>query len=182
ANLRAYFGFMWGHPGKKLLFMGGDIGQRAEWNHDAQVDWPALGDGRHEGLRNVVRDLNAVYRRHPALHASDSMPEGFTWLVGDDIENSVFVFLRCHGSDYVLVACNMTPVPREGYRVGVPVNGIWNEILNTDASAYGGSGMGNGGSVEAATEPSHGKPYSLILSLPPLATLMLTPSGSQGEQ
>ena len=182
ANLRAYFGFMWGHPGKKLLFMGGDIGQRAEWNHDAQVDWPALRDGRHEGLRNVVRDLNAVYRRHPALHASDSMPEGFTWLVGDDIENSVFIFLRCHGSNFVLVACNMTPVPREGYRVGVPVGGIWNEILNTDASIYGGSGMGNGGSVEAAAEPSHGKPYSLNLSLPPLATLMLTPSGSQGEQ
>ncbi|NYT22368.1 1,4-alpha-glucan branching protein GlgB [Alcaligenaceae bacterium] len=176
ANLRAYFGFMWGHPGKKLLFMGGDIAQWSEWNHDGEVDWQALGYIGHAGVQAVIRDLNAIYRRHPALHAGDARPDGFAWLIGDDVENSVFAFLRSHGHQHVLVACNMTPVPRTGYRVGVPRGGLWREILNTDASVYGGSGMGNGGSVQAADRPSHGRPHSVSLVLPPLATLMLVPA------
>ncbi|HLU00128.1 MAG TPA: 1,4-alpha-glucan branching protein GlgB [Burkholderiaceae bacterium] len=183
ANLRAYLGFMWGHPGRKLLFMGGELAQRAEWNHDAQLDWGALQDARHAGVQSVVRDLNVLYRNLAALHAGDSSPEGFAWLVGDDVENSVFAFLRQHGDDCVLVVCNMTPVPREGYRIGVPREGGWREVLNTDASGYGGSGMGNGGWVYAQNVASHGRPWSLELVLPPLATLMLVPdNGTLGEQ
>jgi len=183
ANLRAYLGFMWGHPGRKLLFMGGELAQRAEWNHDAQLDWGALQDARHAGVQSVVRDLNVLYRNLAALHAGDSSPEGFAWLVGDDVENSVFAFLRQHGDNCVLVVCNMTPVPREGYRIGVPREGGWREVLNTDASGYGGSGMGNGGWVHAQNVASHGRPWSLELVLPPLATLMLVPdNGTLGEQ
>lgn len=181
ANLRAYFGFMWGHPGKKLLFMGGDIAQRAEWNHDAEVDWQALGDIGHAGVQAVVRDLNGLYRRHSPLHAGDADPDGFAWLIGDDIENSVFAFLRHHGDEIVLVACNMTPVPRHDYRIGVPVGGDWKEVLNTDAREYGGSGMGNGGGALASDAPSHGRPHSVSLILPPLATLMLVPAGQTIE-
>ena len=176
ANLRAYLGFMWGHPGKKLLFMGGDIAQWSEWNHDAQVDWAALASPAHAGVQAVVRDLNHVYRRHAALHGSDSSPEGFAWVIGDDVENSVFAFLRRHQGECVLVVCNMTPVPRHDYRIGVPLAGTWNEILNTDADVYGGSGMGNGGAVEASDPGSHGQPCSVSLVLPPLTTLMLTPA------
>ena len=183
ANLRAYLGFMWGHPGRKLLFMGGELAQRAEWNHDAQLDWGALQDARHAGVQSVVRDLNVLYRNLAALHAGDSNPQGFAWLVGDDVENSVFAFLRQHGDNCVLVVCNMTPVPREGYRIGVPREGGWREVLNTDASGYGGSGMGNGGWVYAQNVASHGRPWSLELVLPPLATLMLVPdNGTLGEQ
>lgn len=182
ANLRAYYGFMWGHPGKKLLFMGGDVAQRSEWNHDGQVDWDALSAANHAGVQAVLRDLNRVYRRYAPLHAADSDPDGFTWVVGDDIENSVFVFLRRHAGQCVLVACNMTPVPRHRYRVGVPCGGGWGEIINTDAAEYGGSGMGNGGYVQAQDAPSHGWPHSLELVLPPLATLMLVPDSLlQGE-
>lgn len=183
ANLRAYFGFMWGHPGKKLLFMGGDIAQRSEWNHDGEVDWRALANIGHAGVQAVVRDLNALYRRHPALHAADTDPDGFAWVVGDDIENSVFGFLRRHAGECVLVLCNMTPVPRENYRVGVPAGGYWKELINTDASVYGGSGVGNGGGVHAGDEASHGWPHCLDLVLPPLATLMLMPgSASEGDR
>jgi len=178
ANLRAYLGFMWGHPGKKLLFMGGDIAQWSEWNHDGEVDWQALGNIGHAGVQAVVRDLNGAYRRHVALHAGDADPDGFAWLVGDDIENSVFAFLRCCAGEYVLVVCNMTPVPRQGYRIGVPSAPVWNEIINTDASVYGGSGMGNGGTVQAQDHPSHGWAHSLSLVLPPLATLMLVPGST----
>lgn len=179
ANLRAYYGFMWGHPGKKLLFMGGDIAQRSEWNHDGQVDWDALAAPAHAGVQAVLRDLNTVYRRYAPLHAADWDPDGFTWVVGDDIENSVFVFLRRHAGQWVLVACNMTPVPRQHYRVGVPCGGGWNEVINTDAAEYGGSGMGNEGYVRAQDSPSHGHPHSLELVLPPLATLMLVPESIQ---
>lgn len=184
ANLRAYFGFMWGHPGKKLLFMGGDIAQRGEWNHDGQVDWAALDDASHAGVQAVLHDLNAVYRHHAPLHAADIDPDGFAWVVGDDVENSVFAFLRQHAGQCVLVVCNFTPVPRSGYRIGVPCAGTWREIVNTDASVYGGSGMGNGGSLQAqADSPSHGRPHSIRMVLPPLATLMLVPDDGlhQGE-
>lgn len=173
ANLRAYFGFMWGHPGKKLLFMGGDIAQQTEWNHDGQVDWQALGHAGHSGVQSVVRDLNRLYRELAPLHAADTSPDGFAWLVGDDVENSVFAFLRRHAGQCVAVICNMTPVPRQGYRIGVPAASGWREVLNTDAAVYGGSGMGNGGYVAAEAIPSHGWPHSISLVLPPLATLML---------
>ena len=182
ANLRAYFGFMWGHPGKKLLFMGGDLAQRSEWDHDGEIDWAALADPGHAGVQTLLRDLNAVYQRHRALHAADIDPDGFAWVVGDDVENSVFAFLRRHDGQCVLVVCNMTPVPRHGYRIGVPQGGIWHEIINTDAVQYGGSGVGNCGRVHAQDSSSHGCPQSLELVLPPLATLMLEPEAMrQGE-
>jgi len=133
-------------------------------------------------VQALVRDLNRVYRQHPALHAGDVDVHGFAWVIGDDIDNSVFAFLRRHEDDCVLVVCNMTPVPRHGYCVGVPLPGVWNEILNSDARAYGGSGMGNCGAVQAREQASHGHPCSLSLVLPPLATIMLTPaSGKQGD-
>ena len=155
--------------------MGGDIAQWSEWNHDSEVDWQALEYSGHAGVQAVVRDLNALYRRHAALHAGDIDPDGFAWVVGDDVENSVFAFLRRHAGDELLVVCNMTPVPRQDYRIGVPLAGVWREVLNTDAAEYGGSGMGNGGVVSAQGIASHGWPQSLGLVLPPLATLMLAP-------
>lgn len=183
ANLRAYFAFMWGHPGRKLLFMGGEIAQEAEWNHDGQVYWAGLNDPQHAGVQAVVRDLNKIYRGHAPLHAGDHDPEGFSWVIGDDTQNSVFAFLRRHAGRNVLVVCNMTPVPRHAYRVGVPTGGMWREILNTDAREYGGSGLGNGGQLMAQAQPSHGCEHSLEMLLPPLATLILVPNDdAQGEQ
>lgn len=179
ANLRAYFGYMWGHPGKKLLFMGAELAQEREWNHDTQLDWAALDDIHHAGVQKLVRDLNALYRVSPALYGSDNDPQGFAWIVGDDQQNSVFAFLRKHGDAYALVVSNMTPVPRNDYRVGVPIAGRWVELLNTDADLYGGVNMGNGGSAVASDHPMHGHGQSLALVLPPLATLILAPEGSQ---
>ncbi len=179
ANLRAYFGFMWGHPGKKLLFMGGEIAQWREWNHDASLDWDLLDQPRHRGLQSVVRDLNALYSRAGALHQRDSVSTGFRWVIGDDADNSVFAFLR-QGNDeakVVLVVSNMTPVPRPSYRIGVPRPGYWRELLNTDASVYGGSNMGNGGGLETVPHQMHGEAQSLDLILPPLSTLFLSPAG-----
>ncbi len=175
ANLRAYYGFMWTHPGKKLLFAGGEIAQWREWNHDGEVDWGLLDSAPHAGVQRLVRDLNGLYRREPALHATDSEPSGFTWVIGDDRANGVFAYVRFGGADDppVLVVCNMTPVPRHGYRVGVPRAGRWAEILNTDAEIYGGSNVGNSGAVEAVELPSHGQPASVELTLPPLATIVL---------
>ncbi|WP_426955843.1 1,4-alpha-glucan branching protein GlgB [Muricoccus radiodurans] len=177
ANLRAYFGFMWTHPGKKLLFMGGEIAQPTEWNHDAQIPWNLLDDSGHRGVQALMRDLNRAYRNLPALHARDADPAGFAWVVMDDAAQSVLAYLRLgrDGDAPVLVVCNLTPVPRHGYRLGVPQAGRWREILNTDADVYGGSGVGNSGGVEAASDPSHGQPASLTLTLPPLATLILSP-------
>ncbi|WP_170182832.1 1,4-alpha-glucan branching protein GlgB [Muricoccus nepalensis] len=176
ANLRAYLAFMWTHPGKKLLFMGIELAQPTEWNHDGQLPWHLLDDPRHRGVQELVRDLNRSYRALPALHQRDADPQGFAWVVGDDNTNSVFAFLRL-GADGspALVVCNMTPVPRLNYRIGVPRGGYWREVLNTDAGHYGGSGVGNFGGVEATGEASHGQPASLMLSLPPLATLILAP-------
>ena len=173
ANLRAYYGFMWGHPGKKLLFMGSEFGQYAEWNHERSLDWHLLDYPLHHGVQRLVRDLNAVYRRYPALHELDVETRGFEWITHEDRENSVFSFIRkADNGDAVLVLSNFTPVPRHGYRIGVDQPGRYAEILNTDASAYGGSGMSNG---DLHTEPAgaHGRPCSLSLSLPPLATIML---------
>ncbi|MGB3290598.1 MAG: 1,4-alpha-glucan branching protein GlgB [Burkholderiaceae bacterium] len=177
ANLRAYYGFMWAHPGKKLLFMGGELAQESEWNHDAQLDWGALDDGMHSGVLSLVRDLNRLYRDTPALYGGDAVPEGFAWVVGDDDRNSVFAFLRRHNGQTALIVSNMTPVPRMGYRIGVPIAGRWVERLNTDAQVYGGSGMGNAGSADTAAEPGHGYGQSLELTLPPLATLFFIAKG-----
>ena len=175
ANLRAYFGFMWTHPGKKLLFMGGEFAQEREWDHDTGLDWGLLDRPRHASVQQLVRDLNRLYREIPALHRKDCNGTGFRWVVIDDRDQSVYVYLRFgeEADPPVLVACNFTPVPREGYRVGVPRAGGWLEVLNTDSEIYGGSNMGNGGCVQAQPIASHGLPASLELTLPPLATIVL---------
>jgi 1,4-alpha-glucan branching enzyme len=179
ANLRAYFGFMWSHPGKKLLFMGGEIGQWREWNHDAELDWATLADPMHRGVQLVIRDLNRLYAAVPALHRLDVDAAGFQWVVGDDSQNSVFAYMRqAPGTEPVLAVCNFTPVPRHGYRIGVPCEGQWREIFNSDAGIYGGSNVGNGGCVTTEPVASHGQDQSLVLTLPPLATLFLTPERS----
>ncbi|MBJ6125015.1 1,4-alpha-glucan branching protein GlgB [Microvirga splendida] len=175
ANLRAYFGYMWAHPGKKLLFMGGEIAQDREWNHDASISWELLDNPRHAGVQRLVRDLNRIYAAEPALHGTDNDPAGFEWAVVDDSGNSVFAMLRLarDGSSLILAVSNMTPVPRMSYRIGVPKAGTWHEILNTDAGIYGGSNLGNGGALQAEEIPSHGRPFSLSVVLPPLSTVLL---------
>jgi 1,4-alpha-glucan branching enzyme len=177
ANLRAYFGFMWAHPGKKLLFMGGEIAQWREWNHDSAIDWDLLDQPRHRGVQTLVRDLNALYRHEKALHQRDSIFTGFRWVIGDDSANSVFAFLRYGNDDgrMVLIVCNMTPIPRVGYGIGVPRPGYWRELLNTDAGVYGGSNMGNAGGVDSAPTQLHGEAQALFLTLPPLSTIFLSP-------
>jgi 1,4-alpha-glucan branching enzyme len=175
ANLRAYYGFMYAHPGKKLLFMGGEIAQESEWNHDSQLDWHLLQQAEHAGVRRLVGDLNRVYRDFPALHQLDGAAEGFEWIDCIDAENSVIAFLRRarDGSAFVIAVCNFTPVARQGYRIGVPEAGNYREIINTDAEHYGGSGVGNPEPIEASSVECHGRPASLELKLPPLATVML---------
>jgi 1,4-alpha-glucan branching enzyme len=160
------------------LFMGGEIAQWREWNHDAAIEWDLLDHARHRGIQTLVRDLNALYRGHHALHERDSLSTGFRWVIGDDSSNSVFVFLRQGNDDAppVLVVCNMTPVPRSGYGIGVPRPGYWRELLNTDAAIYGGSNMGNGGGVETVPRQLHGEAQALFLTLPPLSTLFLAPA------
>ena len=181
ANLRALFGYMWAHPGKKLLFMGGELAQRQEWNHEQSLQWDALVYGRHAGVKTWVADLNACYAREPALHSADFDAGGFEWVDGSDAENSVIAFLRRpkHGGDLILAVCNFTPVPHANYRIGVPRAGYWREILNSDAPHYGGSGMGNFGGMEAAPVASHGRYHSLNLTLPPLGVVVLKSEGSQ---
>ncbi len=174
AHLRLLLGYMYGQPGKKLLFMGGEFAQEREWNHETELDWHLLEDPRHRGVQRWVRDLNHAYRTFPALHQLDCEPEGFEWIEPEDRERSVLVFLRKdRGEDRVLVACNFTPVPRPHYRVGVPHPGFWRELLNSDAEVYGGSGWGNLGGVRAEAIPAHGRPYSLDLTLPPLGVVFL---------
>ncbi len=175
ATGRAYYGFMWGHPGKKLLFMGQEFGQIREWNFSHGLDWHLLEDPLHRGVQSCVRDLNRLHRDVPALHWHDCDKHGFAWLVVDDQEQSVFAWLRygAAGDPPVAVICNFTPVPRRDYRIGLPFAGHWNEVLNTDASVYGGSGLGNLGTVIATDQPSHGQPASAVMLLPPLATVYL---------
>ena len=179
ANLRAYYGFMWGHPGKKLLFMGQEFAQPDEWHHDAHLPWRRLDDPRHAGVQALVRDLNRLYREEPALHRLDCEAAGFEWLSNDDAENSVFAWLRHDDAGRsALVVCNFTPVPRLGYRVGVPAGvPAWREVLNTDSSHYGGSNMGNQHAalpVEAVAE--HGRAQSIVMTLPPLSAVFLVPA------
>ena len=173
ANLRAYFGFMYAHPGKKLLFMGCEFAQEREWNHDHSLDWHLLDEELHRGVQRLVRDLNHVYRAHPALYAVDFEPRGFEWIDHGNREQSVISFLR-RGNDQnriVLAIANFTPIPRIGFRIGVPKPGYYRELLNTDSAFYGGSNVGNLSGVHAGEVPAHGHPWSLSLSLPPLATL-----------
>jgi 1,4-alpha-glucan branching enzyme len=175
ANLRAYYGFMYGHPGKKLLFMGAEIAQEKEWNHDQSLDWHLLEQPRHKGVQSLVRDLNRVYRDTLALHQLDFSAEGFDWIDFKDADSSVFCWLRCaNDGSFVVCISNFTPLIRTGYRLGVPQDGCYVELLNTDAEKYGGSGVGMSGNIQAENIETHGRPHSIQIDLPPLATLMLT--------
>jgi 1,4-alpha-glucan branching enzyme len=177
ANLRLLYGFMFGHPGKKLLFMGGEFGQWMEWNHDSALDWPAVERPLHSGMLRWVRDLNTFYRGQPSLYQVDFDASGFEWVDCNDWERSVVSFLR-KGKDpreMTLFVCNFTPMPRYNYRVGVPLACHWKEMLNSDAPLYGGSGQGNMGGLESVPVPVHGRPYSLNMMLPPLGMVAFRP-------
>lgn len=174
ANLRALFGFMYGYPGKKLLFMGAEFAQEREWSHDRSLDWHLCSDSRHAGVQRLVRDLNFLYRSTPALFEIDYDGAGFEWVDWSDRDNSVFSWIRrARNGDQLVVVSNFTPVVRDGYRIGVSQTGSYVEAINTDATEYGGSGVGNFGRVETEPTPHHGRPHSLTLRLPPLATLIL---------
>jgi 1,4-alpha-glucan branching enzyme len=178
ANLRAYYAFMWTHPGKKLLFMGSEFAQEREWNHDTSLQWELLENKDHAGVRDLVRDLNRLYRQQPALHQLDCEARGFEWIEANDSEQSVLAYLRKADGQQLLVVCNFTPVPRIGHRIGVPYTGgtHWQEILNTDSAYYGGSNVGNGlAPVPVQSIPVHGQSHSLALNLPPLAVIVLQP-------
>jgi 1,4-alpha-glucan branching enzyme len=174
ANLRAYYGFMWAHPGKKLLFMGQEFAQGAEWNHAQSLDWHQLDLDEHRGIQRLVRDLNRVYRETPALHVNDCRPEGFDWIESNDAEAGVFSFVRKgrEGDKPVVAVINMTPLERS-YRLGLPAAGKWREILNTDAETYGGGNRGNLGGVTTEKTPWHGQMQSALVNLPPLAAIYL---------
>ncbi len=180
ANLRLLYGYMWAHPGKKLLFMGGEIGQRREWQHEESLEWHVLQYPLHGGLQRWVGDLNRCYRAEPALHQQDFTGDGFAWVDFHDAEESIVSFLRQgrNPQDTLLVVCNCTPMPRSNYTVGVPRGGYWKEVLNSDAAIYGGSGSGNLGGVDAAPVAAQGHYHSLALNLPPLGVVYLKPSAS----
>lgn len=180
ANLRLLYGYMYAQPAKKLIFMGGEIGQWREWNHEASLDWHLLQYGPHAGLQRWVQDLNRLYRGETALHEMDFEPAGFEWVDCNDHEGSSISLIRKGRSadDLLLIVCNFTPVPRFNYRVGAPRKGFWKEVLNSDAREYGGSGQGNMGGVEAAPVSLHGRPYMLNITLPPLAVVFFKSEGS----
>ncbi|HUY60976.1 MAG TPA: 1,4-alpha-glucan branching protein GlgB [Candidatus Dormibacteraeota bacterium] len=177
ANLRALLAYMWAHPGKQLLFMGGEFAQEREWNADTSLDWHLLQQPGHRGVQDLVRDLNGLYRSLDALHSRDVDADGFRWIVANDADSDVVAFLR-QGSDParpLICCCNLSPIPRPGYRIGVPLKGQYLERLNTDSHHYGGSNVGNQGTLHARPDPLHGFPHSLTITLPPLATVWLTP-------
>ncbi len=178
ANLRALYAYMWAHPGKKLLFMGGELGQEQEWRSEGSLDWHLLEQREHSGIQSLVRDLNTHYRAEPALWEVDFDPAGFRWLEANDADANVLAFLRLSrdGERLVVCVCNLSPVPRAGYRVGLPTAGPWRELLNTDSTLYGGSGVGNMGVVTAESKPWHDQPFSAELTLPPLGVLWLVPA------
>jgi 1,4-alpha-glucan branching enzyme len=175
ANLRLLYGYMFGHPGKKLLFMGNEIAQWNEWNHDSSLDWHLLEFGPHKGIQKWLKDLNAVYREEKALFYDDFTSSGFEWIDYNDWQSSILSLMRKGPvkNDAIVIVCNFTPIPRYNYRVGVPNGGFWKEILNSDAKEYGGSGLGNFGGVEANPVSCHGRFHSLTLTLPPLSVLFL---------
>ena len=176
ANLRALYGWMWAHPGKQLLFMGGELAQEREWNHDRSLDWHLLADPGHGGVQSLVRDLNHVAAPRPALWSTDFAPEGFTWLVAGDADQNVAAFVR-HGTNGEALVCvaNLSPVPRPGYRLPMPHGGRWREVLNTDAEMYGGANLGNLGVVTAEERPWGGESASAEVMLPPLGVIWLAP-------
>jgi 1,4-alpha-glucan branching enzyme len=174
ANLRAYLAFMWAHPGKQLLFMGAEFGQESEWAESRSLDWWLTENPDHRGVQTLVHDMNRVYRDTRALWSRDADPSGFEWIDANDAGNNVFSFLRW-GEDGSVLACvsNFSAVPHEGYRIGLPSTGRWDEVLNTDADVYVGSGVGNLGGVEAGAEGWHAQPASATLRVPPLGTVWL---------
>jgi 1,4-alpha-glucan branching enzyme len=175
ANLRAYYGFMWAHPGKKLLFMGGEFAQGREWNYDTGLDWYLLEVDWHAKVQRLVSDLNHLYCSTPALYLYDCEAQGFQWINANDSENSVYSFLRLGDpktTPPVVVVCNFTPVIRQNYRIGLPKPGFYSERLNTDADCYGGSNTGNFGGAYSQAMPWLGQPYSMVITLPPLATVI----------
>jgi 1,4-alpha-glucan branching enzyme len=173
AGARLLFAYQWAMPGKKLLFMGGEIAQRSEWRHDSSVDFHLLEWEPHQGVQKIVEDLNRLYHEEPALHELDSDPNGFEWIDANDTASSIYVFVRKprNGSDRIVCVFNFTPIPRDGYRIGVPGPGYWREVLNTDAGIYWGSNVGNAGGLHAEFHPCHNQPYSLVATLPPLAAV-----------
>jgi len=178
ANLRMFYAWMYGHPGKKLLFMGGEFGQPSEWNHDGELEWELLGRPRHDGVRRLVQHLNYVYKTEPALWECDDTHEGFEWIDFHDADHSVVAFMRrSRGGEIIVFAVNATPVVRHGYRLGVPSAGFYREIINTDAETYGGTNVGNMGGFDAADFPWQGRTHSLMVSLPPLATIAFKREG-----
>jgi 1,4-alpha-glucan branching enzyme len=180
ANLRTLLSYLYGHPGKKLLFMGAEIGQWSEWKHDESLDWHLLDYPPHQGVQHLIRDLNRIYRNEPALHEIDFEPAGFEWVDLHDWEGSALSFIRKSrdGNNPILVVCNFTPVPRSQYRVGVTRGGFWQEIFNSDAREYGGSGLGNLGGVHASDVPVHGRQFSLTVTLPPLSVVYFKSVGN----
>ena len=177
ANLRALYAYMWAHPGKKLLFMGCELAQQAEWSHERSLDWHLLEQPEHAGIQSLVRDLNRLYRSEPAMYELDSDPAGFWWLEPNDADNNVLAFARQsrEGDRVVVFIANLSPVPRENYRLGLPRSGRWREALNTDSAYYGGSDVGNLGGVQPEPIPWHNQPFSAEVTLPPLAALWLVP-------
>ena len=173
ANVRAFLAYMWMHPGKKLLFMGQDIGQREEWNSNAGIRWELLEFEPHRRLQALMRELNRLYRENPALYQVDFHYSGFEWVDFHDVNSSIIAFIRRaeDPNDFILVCCNFTPVPRQKYEFGVPVEGFYQEILNTDSELFGGSNMGNGGCVSSQLVPMHNRPYSIAVTLPPLSVV-----------
>jgi 1,4-alpha-glucan branching enzyme len=180
ANLRLLYGFMFGHPGKKLLFMGCEFGQWSEWNHDRSLDWDLLGTPLHSALQRWVRDLNTLYRGQRALHELDFDSGGFAWVDCSDYQRSVISFLRRgrNPAEPLLFVCNFTPAVRQNYRIGVPQQGFWKEVLNSDAPLYGGSGQGNFGGCDSVPLPLHGHPFSLNMTLPPLGVVVCQPESA----
>jgi len=179
ANLRALYGFMFGHPGKKLMFMGSEFGQWPEWNHDRGLEWDYVNDAPHRGIRQLVKDLNQLYRAERALFDLDFDPAGFQWIDCNDHLNSVVSFMRRarDGRDFVIVVLNFTPVVRHDYVVGVPEAGVYRELINTDSEIYGGSNQGNAGAIASQPVSAHGHAQRLRLTLPPLACLVLKKNG-----
>jgi 1,4-alpha-glucan branching enzyme len=177
ATLRALYGFMYTHPGKKLMFMGSEFGQGREWNYDDSLDWHLLGEPLHAGIRLLVQDLNALYTREPSLHQVDFESAGFQWIDCNDSDNSVVAFVRRaqDPEDFTVSVLNFTPVPRGGYQIGVPRAGAYVEVIYTDSEVYGGSNLGNAGLVMTEPVPAHGHDQSLRLTLPPLACVILKP-------
>jgi len=179
ANLRLLLGYMYAQPGKKLLFMGGEFGQIKEWSHDESLQWHLLQYQKHAGVKKWMEDLGMFYRSQPAFYQIDFSPEGFEWIESNDNQNSIISFIRKGrtAEDTLLVVCNFTPVTRHDYQIGVPVSGFWQELLNSDALIYGGSGQGNLGGVEAVLLSRHGRPFSLTITVPPLATVFFKHAG-----